>query len=151
MRVRRHPFVPVNLKTDLPPRPSSPTIGVRLAVRKKKSSPPINDLATPLVKGYISINRSQRKMSSYPRTRRAFISYPIVLDLCHFYRCKKIYHISHGTQKSLLQDNRLPREKKFDWIKEILAYEIFICRPWNNLFNSMIFFIWMTAMSMPKG
>ena len=45
----------------------------------------------------------------------------------------------------------LHREKKFNWIKEILAYEIFICRQWNNLFDSMISFIWMTTVSMKYG
>ena len=45
----------------------------------------------------------------------------------------------------------LHREKKFNWIKEILAYEIFICRQWNNLLDSMISFIWMTTVSMKYG
>ena len=40
------------------------------------------------------------------------------------------------------------REKKFNSIKEILVYEIFIRRQKNNLFNPMITFIWMTTMSM---
>ena len=43
------------------------------------------------------------------------------------------------------------REKKINWIKEILAHEIFICRQWNNLFDSMISFIWMTTVSMKFG
>ena len=46
---------------------------------------------------------------------------------------------------------RVHREKKFNWIKEMLAYEIFICRQWNNLFDSMISFIWMSTVSMKFG
>ena len=40
------------------------------------------------------------------------------------------------------------REKKFNWIKEISVYKIFICRQWKNLLHSMISFIWMTTESM---
>ena len=42
----------------------------------------------------------------------------------------------------------LHREQKFNWIKEISAYEIFMCRRWKNLFDSMISSIWMTTESM---
>ena len=51
--------------------------------------------------------------------------------------CKKIHHFEQNTQR-----------EKFNWIKEISAYEIFICRQWKNLFDWIISFIWMTTESM---
>ena len=42
----------------------------------------------------------------------------------------------------------LHRENKINWINEILAYEICICCQRNNLFNSMISFIWITTVFM---
>ena len=47
-----------------------------------------------------------------------------------------------------LREKDIHWKKKFNCIKEILAYEIFICREWNNLFNSMIYYIRLITMSM---
>ena len=66
--------------------------------------------------------------------------------ITEFHSISLIFFLQHFVTRYYFWN--IHQEKKFNWIKKILAYEIFICRQWNNLFNSMISFIWMTTVSM---